>query len=210
MKFRKKPVVIDAVQFVEPVTPEGAEQLREFLEGCSWLRTSKGLVIKTLEGDMLASSGDWIIKGVNGEYYPCKPEVFAKTYEAENVDKACPCGAPLIRNGVVVKSHWNGSICEDCEGMIFEKHNLGTEDQKMLLLSNRVIDHIVTQYNLRYEELSEPDPFEFEPTAEGAMSIPEKCERSAIAVRRTLRHYFRTGNFVHYSDAEPHLTEAAT
>lgn len=40
-----------------------------------------GLKIKTLEGDMRAEKGDWIIKGVNGEFYPCKPDIFEKTYE---------------------------------------------------------------------------------------------------------------------------------
>lgn len=40
-----------------------------------------GLIIPTLEGDMLAVEGDWIIKGVEGEFYPCKPDIFAKTYE---------------------------------------------------------------------------------------------------------------------------------
>jgi hypothetical protein len=86
--------------------------------------------------------------------------------------------------------------------MIFEKHNLGAEGRKMLLFSNALIEHIVTQYNLKYEELSESDPFELDPDPEQGMSISEKCERSAIAVRRSLRHYFRTGTFVHYRDAE--------
>ena len=57
MKFRKKPVVIDAYQ------------------------TDQELIIHTLEGDMKASPGDWIITGVNGEQYPCKPDIFEKTYE---------------------------------------------------------------------------------------------------------------------------------
>jgi hypothetical protein len=71
MKFRKKPVVIDAVQFdeLEPL-PAGVE--------CD----SRGYaIIKTLEGDMRVSDGDWIITGVKGERYPCKPDIFAATYE---------------------------------------------------------------------------------------------------------------------------------
>jgi hypothetical protein len=55
--FRKKPVIIKAYQ------------------------TSKELIIKTLEGDMLASKGDWIVTGVDGEQYPVKPDIFKKTYE---------------------------------------------------------------------------------------------------------------------------------
>ena len=58
--FRKKPVIIEAYQ------------------------TSKELIIKTLEGDMIASKGDWIVTGVDGEQYPVKPDIFKKTYEPVN------------------------------------------------------------------------------------------------------------------------------
>jgi hypothetical protein len=57
VKYRKKPIVIDAVQLTRPVD------------------------IHTLEGTMRGDIGDWIITGVNGEQYPCKPDVFEKTYE---------------------------------------------------------------------------------------------------------------------------------
>jgi len=75
-KYRKKPVVIEACQF------NGKNTADIF----SWMKTrrlSKGstIVIHTLEGDMYASPGDWIIKGVEGEFYPCKPDIFEKTYE---------------------------------------------------------------------------------------------------------------------------------
>jgi hypothetical protein len=57
MKFRKKPVVIEAYQ------------------------TDVEVIIPTLEGNMRANPGDWIITGVKGERYPCKPDIFKKTYE---------------------------------------------------------------------------------------------------------------------------------
>lgn len=60
MKYRKKPVVIDAYQ------------------------TSVELIIHTLEGDMKANVNDYIITGVDGEKYPCKPDIFNKTYEIVN------------------------------------------------------------------------------------------------------------------------------
>ena len=56
-KFQKKPVIVEAYQ------------------------TDKEMIIQTLEGDMKASPGDWIITGVNGEQYPCKPDIFEKTYQ---------------------------------------------------------------------------------------------------------------------------------
>ncbi len=60
MKFQKKPVIVEAYQ------------------------TDVEITIKTLEGNMLASPGDWIITGVNGEQYPCKPDIFEKTYQKVN------------------------------------------------------------------------------------------------------------------------------
>ena len=86
-KFRKKPVVIDAVEW------NGANHLitETFMKGSgavmSYKRKQLGeIIIPTLEGNMTASVGDWIIKGVNGEFYPCKPDIFEKTYEAVNAE----------------------------------------------------------------------------------------------------------------------------
>ena len=86
MKFRKKPVVIDAVQFdgtnhadVFAFCPD-ASNARGI--GGDINAVSNSLWIKTLEGGHIASSGDYIIKGVKGEFYPCKPDIFAATYDA--------------------------------------------------------------------------------------------------------------------------------
>lgn len=84
-RYRKKPVVIEAVQFIG--TPESCSDVTEFLGGThehnhSWKhRTTDGGFIHTLEGEMEFGVGDWIIRGVAGEYYPCKPEIFLATYE---------------------------------------------------------------------------------------------------------------------------------
>lgn len=77
MKFRKRPVVIEALQYHGTVDAE----LQELLRGTPWIETMDGLVISTLEGHMLAAHGDWIIRGVKGEMYPCKPDIFEATYE---------------------------------------------------------------------------------------------------------------------------------
>jgi hypothetical protein len=81
-QFRKKPVVIEAIQFL------GVESLVDF--ALDWgfapafeLQTDT-LRIETLEGEMRANIGDWIIRGVKGEYYPCKPDIFTVTYEPAN------------------------------------------------------------------------------------------------------------------------------
>lgn len=85
--FRKKPVVIEAVQFLGP----NIAYIDDMLAFDDWMVANQGdrkcryvgdkLIIPTLEGDHEARPGDWIIKGVAGEIYPCKPDIFSKTYE---------------------------------------------------------------------------------------------------------------------------------
>lgn len=77
MKFRKKPVVIDAIQW----TGFNEGVIMDFTRSCTQPIEEESLIIPTLEGNMTAHINDWIIKGVNGEFYPCKPDIFAKTYE---------------------------------------------------------------------------------------------------------------------------------
>jgi len=82
MSFRKKPIVIEAIQY----TGENCFDVLRFMGRqneiweCDLLQTDAP-VINTLEGNLYTSSGDWIIKGVNGEFYPCKPDIFEATYE---------------------------------------------------------------------------------------------------------------------------------
>jgi len=92
-KYRKKPVVIEAIQlkegnileiesFIEgkEIKLESRMEIEKFDEYENIVRR-KGRKINTLEGVMTASVGDYIIKGINGEFYPCKPDIFEKTYE---------------------------------------------------------------------------------------------------------------------------------
>ena len=80
-KYRKKPVVIEAIQFQE----WNKNRVFNFVTCTRFPQhNDKGdpvLIIQTLEGDMTTNIGDWIIKGVNGEFYPCKPDIFEQTYE---------------------------------------------------------------------------------------------------------------------------------
>jgi len=84
MKYRKKPVVIEAIRYVV----DNVEELEKFVGKSlevKWLSpTMPNLIIQTLEGDMIANKGDWIIKGIKGEFYPCKPDIFKRTYEKVN------------------------------------------------------------------------------------------------------------------------------
>ena len=77
MKYRKKPVVIEAIRW----TGENVKEIKEFLTGADFSCVPGYLLIRTLEGKHIATVGDMIIKGVHGEFYPCKPDIFEKTYE---------------------------------------------------------------------------------------------------------------------------------
>jgi len=82
MKFRKKPVVIDAEQFTKNTFKKCCEFIGKSNLNDGTLEEEEGYIgIKTLEGDMDCRWGDWVIKGVEGEFYPCKPDIFKKTYE---------------------------------------------------------------------------------------------------------------------------------
>lgn len=84
-KYTKKPVIIDAEQWKG--TQESFNKILE-MGLVKWKAGQAGtdtFVIETLEGDHLAKSGDYIIKGVKGEFYPCKPDIFIMTYESDDV-----------------------------------------------------------------------------------------------------------------------------
>ena len=85
MKFRKKPVVVEAIRYRPH---KNCRAVSAFLgqphdqKACKNGPISPKWTIHTLEGEMECSPGDWIIRGVNGEFYPVKPDIFEKTYEA--------------------------------------------------------------------------------------------------------------------------------
>jgi hypothetical protein len=98
MLFRKRPVVIEAIQFA-PVGSSGVDvaQIEEWCGGDIVVdEMGYGLMVQTLEGRMRASPGDWIIQGVKGEFYPCKPDIFDLTYEPAN--QAVAGAAPAVDN----------------------------------------------------------------------------------------------------------------
>ncbi|KPG13761.1 hypothetical protein [Mycobacteroides immunogenum] len=90
-EFRKRPVVIRAAQWVSDLPEQLAEEIAEWCDGSYDSDVAGGcgphgedwgcLEIDTLEGTMEVSPYDWVIEGVAGEFYPCKPDIFARTYE---------------------------------------------------------------------------------------------------------------------------------
>lgn len=101
MKFTKKPVTIEAVLFT------GITTKLPYEFGTAITRSNQdSCFISTLEGEMECKKGDWIIKGVNGEFYPCKPDVFQKTYTpASPYDKVIGDFTAVMRDKMVENTH---------------------------------------------------------------------------------------------------------
>lgn len=91
-KYKKRPVVVEAIQW----DGKNIEEVKEFVAEDKFIispfsnkitgQVENMLLVKTLEGEMIASPGDFIIKGIEGEFYPCSPDVFEKTYEIVESD----------------------------------------------------------------------------------------------------------------------------
>lgn len=125
-QFRKKPVVIEAMR-IDPSTARDATSLsandRAIASISGWMlghgfgefsvragARPFGLHIHTLEGDMVAAPGDWVIRGVQGEFYSCKPEIFEATYEA--VEDATPA-MPTFWNGMPAPARRGSAVVAD-------------------------------------------------------------------------------------------------
>lgn len=92
-QYKKRPVVISAMQFNGGWSGDGSAICEWIGASGTWTSRACGdglLHIRTLEGDMTASPGDYIIKGVKGEFYPCKPDIFEATYDVLELDDASP------------------------------------------------------------------------------------------------------------------------
>jgi hypothetical protein len=85
-RYRKKPVVIEAVRWTGDNYHEEVAPFFRSGDADHYVTRADKVAIKTLEGTMYADVGDWIIKGVQGEFYPCKPDIFEATYEAVEAD----------------------------------------------------------------------------------------------------------------------------
>ncbi len=125
MQYRKKPVAIEAHQLPIPPADGSTNDTHEnavweFMGWCQKVgfepvpgMSPGSVVIQTLEGAMTATAGDWIIKGIKGEFYPCKPDIFASTYEAADIDlNAADFSDALMwlkEDKRVKRAGWNGA-----------------------------------------------------------------------------------------------------
>lgn len=145
MKYMKKLIIVDAVQR----TGNNIEEIKSFLDenGGAYTITDNNLVINTLEGDMLASLGDYIIKGIHGELYPCKPDIFKETYDQVNVEIK---GKVNITDNDNTKIIYNKIVRDNVPEIIKEKHEKAIvkyrviTDKKELIkaLCNKLIEEV--------------------------------------------------------------------
>ena len=105
MKYRKRPIVIKAVQITD-ATFDDPHPNPLHIAGVLYDPQSRSATIQTLEGLMTAQIGDWIIQGIKGELYPCKPDIFAATYDPAATEASA---APTVYD-CRVETRWN-SIC---------------------------------------------------------------------------------------------------
>lgn len=77
IRVRKRPVEVDAYQY----TGDNADRIVAWVGPDAYTTLDGELIIGTLEGDHKAAPGDWVLRGVEGEHYPCKPSIFAATYD---------------------------------------------------------------------------------------------------------------------------------
>ncbi len=92
-RYIKKPIVIEAVQY----NGNNVQEILNFCGGTAVVGMLSEITIKTLEGPLHVSDGDFIIKGVEGEFYPCKPDIFEKTYDVvENAERPQTFGEKAV------------------------------------------------------------------------------------------------------------------
>ena len=158
MKYRKKPVVIEAIR----LTTDNFDVVCDFMGGTPVPKHNPdfgidengntnepylGVYIETLEGKMLANYGDYIIKGVNGEFYPCKPDIFEKTYDKDDDSSVMGFGdaiEELKQGGAVRRSGWNGKglmvfkqVPAHIESDIIPKMQSLSQSEKDLILRSK-------------------------------------------------------------------------
>jgi len=153
--FRKKPVVIEAVQIdkrMDLTSPawwaEAIQQCRVSLHGMGKFTRDLPMVeVVTLEGIMTGVQGDWIIKGVKGELYPCKPDIFAATYEAADAQQdADKVDAETLLLGKILSDWHNRGETGDVDGAWLQElvieAGLATVNDEGYVLTQRAMELI--------------------------------------------------------------------
>jgi ribosomal protein L32 len=137
MEYRKKPVVIEAVEL--KFSTDSQDEIIQWSNNTIQKGLDGGLRIPTLEGIMVANTGDYIIRGVKGEYYPCKPDIFEMTYELAST---APQQEICINCDEEKETH---EICMDCIGKMIKENQQEISDEEIF---NVAFDKYVIQYEI--------------------------------------------------------------
>ena len=146
MKYKTKPVVIEAYKYQAEL---GNNRLVNWLalHGANikgWIFHDGEITIPTLEGDMKVSDGDFIIRGLKGEYYPCKPDIFEMKYEeTEPFAQECQITVPTYERPTCRGSFIFGSACGHCERCNDEWAKMTPEQRQKYWEKDRVRGKII-------------------------------------------------------------------
>jgi hypothetical protein len=171
-RWRKKPVVIEAVRWTGTNTAEITRWLTDAgaFDRLSLSTTTADLVIHTLEGDMRADVGDYVIRGVKGEFYPCKPGIFAETYEPVAEP---PPDEPLLPEGEFGRIELPGY--RQHTGWVTEETRFGAQVAVVRDWRGLVLAEVVIGPGSQFVHLPTP------------LRRPEAPEQAAIAVAVAVR-----------------------
>lgn len=172
--WRKKPVVIEAIQF----TGHNAAECFDFCPAAKFPeRHEQSLIIPTMEGDMICSKGDYIIKGVKGEFYPCKPDIFAMTYDpapdiVREIDRVHGCiNKPSLHENEIVADK---QLRVDLDVQLQALKSLPPSRERSLAITK--LQEGIMWLGMDLKRLNEPNPYpnsynpsntKIEPTADG-------------------------------------------
>lgn len=146
-KFRKRPVEIEAIQILpagEACSEEWLSGLYELMGGADWESGGhESLIIHTLEGDMRADPGDWIIRGIKGEIYPCKPDIFSATYDLVSTEETQSDVSAFLDNSLreiavnhAVELERNRKMADEIGGLL-------TMSAKATVSKGPLSDHVI-------------------------------------------------------------------
>ena len=155
MRYKAKPCEIEAVQW----TGHNLEEIMQFTLDKDNVHIKDGeLVVSTLEGDLKASVGDYIIKGLRGEYYPCKPDVFCKKYEPCGIKegirindkelKKCPfCGSKDIQilDNSTPDDEYYMIECQNCNAAVCFGYDSTTKEGAIRMWNRRANKFVINQ-----------------------------------------------------------------
>ncbi len=178
--YRQKPVVVEAILYdwndIEKCADEAQDEICDFMNANIFIDSDDEIEIETPSGVLHAVKGDYIIKGVNGEFYPCKPDIFAKTYEQVN-ERVCtaPKDDRELTDDEIKRIRETGSLC-DCHEFVDSDDSELPNPITPEFLESQIVSVTYTQLGktLTHCQIEVKNGFVF--TGESACADPENFD----------------------------------